>query len=186
MGGLIGKLDRYRKSGHLANKVEIAGHIVDEIASPIWNFLAGHVPPSDVDDLRQEVLLAVALRLDTCNAMDEPTFWGWVYRIAWNKVADRTSKAKRWQLIDREEVFRLIEASTQVEGMTRHERVDTEELLTALDKLDEETRFCIWQCVVEKHTFVQIATSVGKSVSGVRMTCKRGLVKLQKLLERKS
>ena len=186
MGGLIGKLDRYRQSGHLANKVEIAGHIVDEIASPIWNYLAVRVPLSDVADLRQEVLLAVALQLDACDAMDEPTFWSWVYRIARNKVADRNSKAKRWQLMDPQEIFRLIEASAEVEGMTRHEKVENEKILCALAKLDEYKSFCIWQRFILNAAFAEIAATVGKSESAVRMTCVRGLVELKKLLERKS
>lgn len=186
MGGLIGKLDRYRQSGYLANKVEIAGHIAEELAVPIWNYLAVRVPLSDVDDLRQEVLLAVVLKLDQCKADNEGSAWSWVYTIARGKIANRFEKDVQWQLIEREEVFRLIEASTEVEGMTRHERVSTEDLLAALDKLDKETRFCIWLCFVEQLSFVQVATLVGKSDSGVRMACKRGLVKLQKLLERNS
>lgn len=186
MQDLLELLERYRQSRYIENKVEIAGQIVEAIAGKVWLFLSSRAALGDVDDLRQEVLLAVVTQLDDCNARNQRAFWGWVYRIAANKAANRSNDAAKWVVIEQEEMIRLLEASDKSDGMTRRERADYEEILTALDQLDDRSRSIIWAHLVEGFTFVEIAAAAGKSPAAVRMRCARGLTAARKLLKKKS
>lgn len=181
----FGLLTRYRQSTFPANKVEIAGFLVEAIAPKLWLFLFARVPTPDIEDVRQEVLMAVALGLDSCQATRSGEFWSWVYSIARHKIANRYGNKVQWVPLEPEEMRRLIEASEVVEGMTRQEKGLVEELVLALEKLPEYQRFCVWSHAVEDQTFVAIGAMSGKSASAARMAFNRGTAELKRLLTEK-
>jgi RNA polymerase sigma factor (sigma-70 family) len=176
-------LERYRLAKHVETKLRIAEQIADEIAPKLWNYLARRCPPEEVEDLRQEVMMAVVLGLDRCEADSAQQFWGWIYTIARNKLATRLEKRGRMIPVAEEELWRLIEASGEVEAITRNERQELAESWAMLQSLDEHTRTCLWLHHFDGREYAEIAEEMGTSKDAIRMTIKRGLEAAQKLLE---
>ena len=173
----------YREAAHAETKLLIAERIAEELAPELWTFLAGRCPLDEVDDLRQDVLLAVVLGLDGCRAATHAAFWGWVYTIARNKVATRLDKMNRLQLMEADQFWHLVEASGDFVALMGYEREDLREVWAILDGMDDYIRHCLWRYHVDGADLEEIAEELGKSKDAVRMTIGRGLATARKLLK---
>ena len=177
------QLRRYREAAHAETKLLIAERIAEELAPELWTFLAGRCPMDEVDDLRQDVLLAVVLGLDGCRAATHAAFWSWVYTIARNKLATRLDKRNRLQLMESDQFWHLVEASGDFVALMGYERQDLREAWAILGQINDHARDCIWRHYVDGLDHAEIAEELGRTKDAVRMTIYRGLATARKLLK---
>ena len=142
-------------------------------------FLWSRCPPSDLDDLLQEVTIAIVNGLENFNGASEREFHGWWHRIASNKAADVHRGRGRNPAIPNvdDSWVELIEASGKRMPMNPGEQLVLKELVAWLKSLDPENFTLVWMSRVEEMTYGEIGDTLGVSENAVRMRVTRCLDK---------
>lgn len=122
-----------------------------------------------VDDLVQEVLLAVHSRRMTYDA--SRSFTAWAYAIARYKLIDHLRRARHAQLVPIDDVSDFLAG----DAVAPETALD---LASVLDTLPEKTRDLIRRTKLEGQSVAETAASTGMSESAVKVAVHRGLKSL--------
>ncbi|MBA1274775.1 sigma-70 family RNA polymerase sigma factor [Stutzerimonas azotifigens] len=152
-----------------------------ELSQPLRNYLRRRMPShrSDIEDLAQEVILAVHNARHTYRE-DQP-LTVWVQAIARYKLTDHLRAyarrgARHVPLLDDDELL------ADEQGTAGEAERDLERLL---DTLPERQRVPIVQVKLEGRSVQETAQITGQSISAVKVNIHRGLKALAGLIRRK-
>jgi RNA polymerase sigma-70 factor, ECF subfamily len=145
------------------------GRLYDRYVGMVHGILLARVPPSEVDDLVQEVFLAALDRLS--GLREDGAFGGWLVTIARNRAHDYHRRAREWT-----------ELPENVPARDRH----SPEALAALEAirmLPEAYREPLLMRLVEGMTGDEIAARTGMTPASVRVNLHRGMKQLRQKLD---
>jgi RNA polymerase sigma-70 factor (ECF subfamily) len=139
----------------------------------VHGILLARVPRYDVEDLVQEVFLAVFRRISSLK--DAAAFPGWLAMIARNRATDYLRKAPR------------AEELPLPEALASEDRSETEarSILDLVRNLPEAYRETLVLRLVEGMTGPEIAARTGLTPGSVRVNLHRGMAQLRELLARR-
>ena len=114
----------------------------------------------------------------------EGQLWAWCYRIARNKVNDQLRKqaSDRLQPMEPEELWQLVETSTQSNPLSAEDRIDLEHALKLLAEAKPECAEYLWQHFVLGLDYSELAEERNMSYDNVRMKIGRCLGEAQALM----
>jgi RNA polymerase sigma-70 factor (ECF subfamily) len=139
-------------------------------AAMVHGLLLARVPRIDVEDLVQEVFLAVFRRLPTLR--DPAAFPGWLAMIARNRAIDH---------------LRRVSATEELsEDLPSRDATETEAraILRIVRTLPEAYRETLILRLVEGMTGPEIAARTGLTAGSVRVNLHRGMARLREVLNR--
>lgn len=151
-----------------------------DVAARLRPFVAHRVPPSEIDDVVQDVL--VRMHRGLSDLRDDDRFAGWMFQIARNAIADAGRRHAR----------AAVAADDLDETPAEQASDDDREAATALAgcvslfvaQLPSPYREAITLVELEGKTAKQAAEMVGISVSGMKSRVQRGRAQLRELFER--
>ena len=151
-----------------------------DVAARLRPFVARRVPPSDVDDVVQDVLVRMHRGLPSVREDDR--FAAWMFQIARNAITDAGRKRARTP----------VEQGGAPEPLAAPAIEDDREAATALAgcvsifvaQLPTPYREAITLVELEGKTAKEAAESVGISVSGMKSRVQRGRAQLREVFER--
>jgi RNA polymerase sigma-70 factor (ECF subfamily) len=130
--------------------------------------LLARVPPSEVDDLMQDVFVAAMEKLD---GLREATVFGpWLVMIAKNRASDFHRRKRPTE-----------ELSDEI-GRSDQDRAEAEQILDIIKGLPEAYRETLVLRLVEGMTGPEIAEQVGLTPESVRVNLHRGMKLLRERL----
>ena len=184
MNELVELVRAYRAASALHVRLRFGEEIVARVGPLLKEFVARRCREEVVDDVLQEVLIAIFKQMDGFRGRTDSQFWRWCYRIACFKTADhfRDQEGKPTLSLDVEEVRRAAEA-TYVESPPRPgERLDLEE---ALEWLRRSRPPCV--DLLDAHYlkglgYQELAQVQGEKPATIRMRIKRCLALARKLV----
>jgi RNA polymerase sigma-70 factor (ECF subfamily) len=137
----------------------------------VHGILLARVPRYDVEDLVQEVFLAVFRRISTLR--DAAAFPGWLAMIARNRATDYLRKEPRDEELPQD--------------LPSEDRDETEarSILDLVRSLPEAYRETLVLRLVEGMTGPEIAARTGLTSGSVRVNLHRGMAQLRELLARR-
>lgn len=126
-----------RKAQSQPECIRFAEEVIVRVGPQLRHFVATRCPESDVEDVYQDVLLAVATSLPKFEGASDPAFWSWCYRIAQRRLADfyRSRGKLPTVSIDIEEVRREVEGSTASPEVSEADRLALSSALELLGKV---------------------------------------------------
>jgi RNA polymerase sigma-70 factor, ECF subfamily len=151
-----------------------------DVATRLRPFVAHRVPPSDIDDVVQDVLVRMHCGLP--DLRDEDRFSAWMFQVARNAIADKARKNARAP----------IDAPDLDETPAPSIADDDREAATALAgcvslfvaQLASPYREAITLVELEGKTAKEAAEMIGISVSGMKSRVQRGRAQLRDMFER--
>ena len=149
------------------------GDLYRRYARLVHGLLLARIPPSDVEDLVQEVFLSAWKRLDSLR--DPAAFGGWLSMIARNRAADLHRRAA--DRPQRAELPDFVESHD-----TTAERVDALTVLAVIRSLPDAYRETLVLRLVEGLTGPEIAERTGLTAASVRVNLHRGMKLLREKL----
>jgi RNA polymerase sigma-70 factor (ECF subfamily) len=140
--------------------------------------------PSDAEDIAQEVVLQVAMKIDQ---FERKTFRGWLWTITSNKIADHFRESrKRPRSPGGSSAVRWI-GSLAESGSTSHDessRLIVRRVLKVIRGDFKETTFQAFErTAIEKQSSAEVAKDLGVSKDAVRRMKYRVLKRLREELE---
>lgn len=146
----------------------------DRFALPIFTYLCQQVTnEQDAEDLLIEVFLA-AFNNEALIGLPPSRQVAWLFRVARNKVVDRSRHAAHLSQVPLELARELEDGSPTPEQYTEQQE-SYERLYRALEQLSPLQRKLIWLRYTRSLRFCEIATILEKSEGAVRQLCKRTL-----------
>lgn len=150
-----------------------------DVAARLRPFVAHRVPPSDIDDVVQDVL--VRLHRGLPDLRDDDRFSAWMFQVARNAIADK----------GRIDARAPIDADDLDETPAPPTSDDDRETASALAgcvslfvaQLPSPSREAITLVELEGRTAKEAAEMVGISVSGMKSRVQRGRAQLRELFE---
>lgn len=140
------------------------------ISSEIRTYICKDIPIDDVDEVLQEVLCVVIVKFDRVmkqgkgEYLDYSDFRPWVYKIAINKILNKTKNNIRNAHLDLDQMLNQLNSEDEIE------RVITKLVLQdALSRLSPEEKKLFRLRIIEELTFHEIASLTGKT-EGALMT----------------
>jgi RNA polymerase sigma-70 factor, ECF subfamily len=150
------------------------GDLYRRYARVVHGLLLARIPPSEVEDLVQEVFLSAWKRLDSLR--DPAAFGGWLAMITRNRAADLYRRAA--------DMPRQAELPDSVESHdTTVERVDALTVLAVIRRLPDAYRETLVLRLVEGLTGPEIAERTGLTAASVRVNLHRGMRLLREKLQ---
>lgn len=159
------------------------GLLYSRYARMVHGILLSRVPPSDVDDLVQDVFLQALPRLSSLR--DVSKFPGWLAAIARNRATDFHRRAKPLDELP-SDVPEESAAPTPAIPPHSHSRTEAHAALDAILSLPETYRETLILRLVEGMTGPEIAARTGLTHGSVRVNLHRGMQQLRELLGRKA
>lgn len=159
------------------------GLLYSRYARMVHGILLSRVPPSDVDDLVQDVFLQALPRLSSLR--DVSKFPGWLAAIARNRATDFHRRAKPLDELP-SDVPEESAAPTPAIPPHSHSRTEAHAALDAILFLPETYRETLILRLVEGMTGPEIAARTGLTHGSVRVNLHRGMQQLRELLGRKA
>ncbi len=144
-----------------------------------------NAPPSDVEDLLQEVFLRIFRNLSRFRG--QSSFYTWLYRITINVFFDHNKKRKRADV----RLARLQSALSEVNSLREpsddpylacYNTLAREEFSQAINALPEAFRTVVAMREVEDLSYEEIAALTGISIGTVRSRLWRARARLKELL----
>jgi RNA polymerase sigma factor (sigma-70 family) len=178
------QLARYcRDATEVHERLRFAEEIVARVEPMLRSFVAAHCPEAAVDDVLQEVLIAIATRAHTFKGGTDSQFWGWCYRTASHKWIDhlRRASARPTVSLEVEEIRRAVEATTPDSPLTPGDRLDLEQALKMLRRSKPPCVGYLMLHFVEGMDYREIAGLYQSTANAVRMQIKRCLILAQQL-----
>lgn len=136
------------------------------------------VPTEDVDDVTQEIFIAVLRSLPKFRG--DSQFSTWLWTLCNHKIAEFYRKHRRKQ---DPQVVHLAEAAGRTEGHTPEFLEDWVFMMAALLKLPRKYREIILLRFVEDMPFHEIAEFLGQSIEAVKSLHRRAIAALKKHLQ---
>lgn len=150
--------------------------LLERIRPRIVLWCAARMSPSlrakvEPEDLAQEILVGVHGRLDEFEGDTAARFYGWVFRIAENRIRDAADHfgALRRQPVERpaREVTSPSVAASRAEAVAR--------VRDAVSKLEGDQRDVLRMHLLEGRDFDEVAREMGRTPAGVRVLYCRAL-----------
>lgn len=163
--------------GHEASLVGQARHgnraafgaLYERYARMVHGILLSRVPPSEVDDLMQDVFMAALKGLPSLRADD--AFGGWLAMIARNQSADYHRRSPKVTEINEGDLRQLPPSP------------EAFEVMNAIRNLPDAYRETLTLRLVEGLTGPEIAVQTGLTADSVRVNLHRGMRMLREKLE---
>jgi len=150
------------------------GQIFDEISDRIYGFLAFRVQNSeDAKDLTSQTFLEAWQSLSRFNS--KKSFLTWIFTIARYKLIDYYRRFRPTVSLD---AVMNRDGNTDIQMETEN-RVESEQVLTALNQLPELYQTVLKLKLIEELEYPEIAEITGKNENNLRVIVKRGLDKLR-------
>ena len=184
MDELIKLVKTYRLTPGLAERRQLAEQIFRVIEPDLRLVVFGAVRPDSAEDVLQEVLKAVVTSLKNFAGGTGKEFWGWCNRIARNKINDQYRKQSndRLQPLPPEELWQLVDSSTEAAAMSAGDRHDLEYAMDLLTSSKPECRDFLWQHYVIGLAYGEIAEERNLNYDAVRMKVGRCLDEVRTLV----
>ena len=144
------------------------GRLYDRYFRMVHAILLARVPPSEVDDLAQDVFLAALRQLSTLR--EDGAFGGWLGMIARNRAYDYHRRAREWAPLPED-----------LRAQSRHSP-EAMAALEAIRTLPEAYRETLLMRLVEGMTGEEIAARTGLTPASVRVNLHRGMKQLRQKL----
>jgi len=174
----------YRLTPALDQRLRLAEQIYHAIKSPLHDFIFGRLKHHASQDVFQETLNAVTASLAKFRGDSDGEFWKWCFSIARNKVNDhlRKQESDRLQPMEPEELWQLVETSTQNSPLSAEDRLDLQHALKILAEAKPECSEFLWQHFVLGLDYSELAEERQISYDNVRMKIGRCLGTAQELM----
>jgi len=160
--------------------VVAVGRLFDFLVEPVFRFVFFRVKNREnAEDLTNEILLKIFENLPKFEKQKNVPFLAWVFRIAKNKITDF------WRT--RREIFEIDENKIDKDSTENLQRetenfFDRRRLKIALQKLPENQREAVSLKFFAQLQTAEIAATMRKSPTAVRVLLSRGLKKLKIIL----
>jgi RNA polymerase sigma factor (sigma-70 family) len=173
-----------RETTTLDVRVRFAEELVVRVSGAVGNFIGRRVPQQFAEEVQQESLMAIALRLHTFTGKTEAQLWQWCYRVARNKVADclRKHGGSAAAPLEVAEARRALEAEAQHERILPGARQDLEYALALLHAAKPPCVHLLWDFYILDLDYASLAERYARSVGAVRMQLWRCLELAQALV----
>ncbi len=137
----------------------------------VYNRVKSKVPPQDVDDVTQEIFLAVVRSLDSYEQRSR--FNTWLYTIVNRQIADFYRRRGR---IDRVPSVELNEESEDLGSTTEQDSADQRLFIQrALNSVPEHYQEIILMRFADGLSFTEIAGQRGQSLEAVKSLYRRAI-----------
>lgn len=153
----------------------------DELASRLRPFIARRVPPSEVDDVMQDVFLHMQQGLP--GLRDDQRLGPWLYQVARRAIVDHHRSRARHPLVVGEAEHELPDEHGLDEPETSVECTLSMYVAPFVAMLPSPYREALTLTELEGMTQKQAAEMAGISVSGMKSRVQRGREQLRGLLE---
>jgi RNA polymerase sigma-70 factor, ECF subfamily len=150
-----------------------------DVAARLRPFVAHRVPPGDIDDVVQDVLVRMHRGLP--DLRDNDRFSAWMFQVARNAIADTGRKHARAPISDPDLDDRPAELPADDDREAATALAGCVSLFVA--QLPSPYREAITLVELEGRTAKQAAEMVGISVSGMKSRVQRGRAQLRDLFE---
>ncbi len=130
-------------------------------------FSGASIGPGDVEDVVQEVLLAVHLKRHTWD--QSKPIGPWILAIARNKMIDELRRRGRKGEVSIDGLIEVLEADTQDDAINAHD------VARVLEKLPERSRDIVRAISLEGQSSRDVANRLGISEVAVRVALHRSL-----------
>lgn len=147
-----------------------------DLAGPVTGYLASRGAP-DPEDLAGEAFLQVARNIQSFEGNEE-SFRSWVFVITHRRLIDMRRQAGRRPQLHLSPNGEIEFAGGDVESEAV-DRLVTDELVQAFDKLTDDQRDVLALRIIADLTLEEAATVVGKRVGAVKALQRRGLLALR-------
>lgn len=139
----------------------------------VYNRVKSRVPPTDVEDVVQDIFIAVIRSLKGFEQRSQ--FNTWLYTIVNRQIADFYRKRHRTGG-DKEHVSLDEVENSPVVAVSDQDQLDEQALVKrALGKIPEHYREIILMRFVDRYTFAEIADLSGKSLDAVKSLYRRAI-----------
>lgn len=185
MDNLIKLVRTCRVTSGLAERLRLAEEIFRQVEPDMRFFIFGAIQPPSAEDVLQETLKSISVSLPKFAGSTEKEFWKWCYRIARNRLGDhfRAKKAsERLQIMPTEEIWQMVEASTEVTPLETGERLDLEYAMNLLTASKPECRDYLWNHFVIGLDYAEIAEENDMNYDAARMKVGRCLDEIRSLV----
>jgi RNA polymerase sigma-70 factor, ECF subfamily len=152
-----------------------------ELATRLRPFVARRVPPSEVDDVVQDVLVRMHRGLPSVR--DDDRWAAWMYQIARNAITDAGRKRARAPSAPGEELADVAADETDLEADREAASALAGCVSIFVAQLPSPYREAITLVELEGKTAKEAAEMVGISVSGMKSRVQRGRTQLRGLFE---
>lgn len=147
---------------------------------PIFTYIYYRVGNQHLaEDLTGDTFVRMVSKLDTYQANDKP-FLAWLYTVAGNLVRDHMRRANLVQWMPLNE--RDSDEGESVMGQIA-QKLKQEQLVSALRELTEEQRDVIVLRFIEGRSIKDVASHLGKTLTGVKALQRRAINALRRQLE---
>lgn len=149
-----------------------------ELAQKLRPFVARRVPPTDVDDVLQDVFVRVQQGLP--GLRDQERFVPWLYQVARSAVQENLRQRSRHPLAHGDSGEQL---APELEGSAAYDSGLAAFAAGAIARLPSPYREALTLTEVQGLTQAEAAEMLGTSVSGMKSRVQRGREKLREILE---
>ena len=162
---------------HLARKAQLGDRdafyaLYNRYLQRVYNRVKSKVPPQDVEDVTQEIFIALVRSLDSYQQRSR--FNTWLYTIVNRQIADfyrRRNRNERGQNVELDS-----EGAPEIPSTAEHEEADQRmSIQKALNHLPEHYQEVIMMRFADGLTFAEIAEQRGQSLEAVKSLYRRAL-----------
>lgn len=160
------------------------GALLERLRTRLVVWAAGRMSPAlrakvEAEDVAQEVLLAIHKGLPAFEGGDERAFFGWVFRIAENRIRDLVS---HFGAQKRQPVLRTSFSQTSP-SMAAARKEELARVVTAIEALPEDYRTVIRLRRIEHREVAEVADLMGRSANAVRVLYCRAIKALKEAMD---
>ena len=177
-----------RTAQDLQLRMRLMEEILSDVRPALHLYLSSRCAPDAVDDVLQLTLVAIAESIRRFRGHSAGEFWSWCYGIARRKSADewRIRSKNKFEPLSEQKLREAIEASGVGASPTGAEKLELEEAMSILTKLDPVCYEILWERYMLNHELSEVGRTRRVSADAARMKIDRCLVKARKLLTRHS
>lgn len=151
-----------------------------EIHADLRRCIFHKVAPSDIDDVLQEIWLAIRESVFSFKGKTENSFKSWYRVIARRKAAD--SHRKRLEIFPVEEITDMLDKLQQVHYVSEADRIDCKQAMDALAKLKPDCVDLLYTRFGLQFRYTEMAESMELDADTVRMRVSRCLEAVRGLI----
>ena len=186
MGELIKLVKRYQKSRDHKERLDLADEIVVIVSPPLHLYICLRCPKELVDDVLQETLIAIALRLDTFEGDTDQQFYGFCHIICRNKIVDalRRHTRKKQRELSSEDIWEAVMNSEAEAPMAKEQREILRGAMELLAAVRPPCKLYLESHYIDGLTFAEMSVEFSfPSEDAARMATRRCLQLARELLE---
>ena len=172
-------LREFRECQSLEGRFELAERIVEQVITPLTQYIHSRCPADAAEDVAQVTLLDLSRQLKDFRGATELEFWGWCHRIARNKVADWFRVHSKGPVVglDPEDLWRAVESSGTIDPLSPSDLAQMHEAMAMLRAASPECYDALVQRFIFGFSFEEIGIAEGRRSDAVRMQVNRCLEK---------